>query len=218
MNTKYPNIIAIFVILIAVVVIMVTQDRREDCDIHLENFRKTVQSDLYGQNLKTIQLSPRLKGVILNCKQSNNAGACLDTHQTMQKVMEALNRLPKSCYPALHEEGPLKGALIEVMKLYTEIAWGESPPARTNQIGEGTWLEYSDYAFFCHLKKTFLEIFGREQYAGVELKLVQDLPGDAPILENGKCLNCEFRRKALDVMGFAEIKKRSLLGINCSRF
>jgi hypothetical protein len=218
MNTKYPNVIAAVVILIAVVVIMMTQERRDDCDVHLENFRKTVQSDLYSQNLKTTQLPPRLKGAISNCKQSNNSGACLDTHQAMQKVVEAIHRLPKSCYLALQAEAPLKGAMIEVMKLYTEIAWGESPPVRTNQIGEGTWLEYSDYAFFCVLKNAFIEVFGRDQYFEIELKLVQDLPGDAPIIENGKCSNCEFRKSALQVLGFAETKKRSLLELNCSRF
>jgi len=218
MSLKYQNTIAIFVILIAVILILIFQDRRQECDIHLENFKRHLQSDLYSQKLKTVVLPPRLIGAIKNCKESNNSGACLDVHQTMLKTLEMILRTPKNCYLALAEDNALKGALIQVMRLYTEIAWGETPPGKLSQIGEGSWLGYSDYALFCNIKNTFVQIFGREEFDKTELKLVKDLPGDAPIIEEGKCLNCDFRKKAVDVTEFYEVKKKSLIGINCSRF
>lgn len=218
MTTKYPNTIAIGVIFVGVLIIMLVMDQRDDCSIHLENLKKTLQVDLYSQNLKTMALPPRLRGALLNCRQGNSSGACLDASQIGLKLLQAVNRVPASCAPSLTQEVTIKSALIELMKLYIEIAWGEHPPEKSSQIGEGTWLEYSDYALFCNLKKTFIRIYGKNLFFESEAFLLQNLPGEKVVLEDGKCLNCEYRKPAIQVLGMVELKKRTLLGVNCSRF
>lgn len=218
MTIKHANIIALGIILLVVLFILFSQPQRDECDIHIENFRKVLKADLYVQNLKTTQLPPRIKGAVSNCRNGNNSGACLDVHEIMIRFFDSLNRVPQSCFYKFENDSNVTGALITVMKLYIAIAWGEGPPERLSQVGAETWLEYQDYALYCRTKKSFIQLFGQEKFSQIEAGLVSDLPGEFPILKDNKCLNCEHRKSALQVMGFSEVKKRSLLGINCSRF
>jgi len=215
---KHANVIAIVAILIAVLFIILTQPERDPCAIHIENFKRKLKSDIYVQSLKTTQLPSRIKGALSNCRDGNNSGACLDLIEIMNRLFEALNRVPQSCFYKFEEDSNLSGALIAVMKLFIAIAWGEAPPERSSQVGAGTWLEYQDYALFCRTKQTYIQLYGKEKFSQLEVGLLSDLPGEPPVIEKNKCINCEYRKSALQVLELSEVRKRSLLGINCNRF
>jgi hypothetical protein len=217
-NIRHIHVLAFVVLSLGVAFIFLTQDKRQDCDIFIENFQKATQSDLYSQTFKNSAFPPRVLGALEVCREGNNGGACLDLRQIVLKVLEAGDRVPHRCQEALSLSDPLKNTFIEFLKVYLEMAWGGEPPKSANHLGEGSWLDYSDYALFCRVKNRLLSLYGQDFNQKMESYLLKDLWGDSPIMQGSQCLNCDFRKKALQTMSLSEIKKRSLLGLNCSRF
>lgn len=218
MFTRYPHIFAIGVIFLGSIFIFLTQPKREDCAISVENFRSRHQLDLYSQPQKNLALPPRLRGALDNCRSGNNSGACLDAGQILLSLVQTLNTADTKCLHQIAAENPVRGALLAGMGLYIQIAWGEKPPDRRGQIAEGTWLEFSDLALFCRLKTQFVQLYGQEALKASELAFLANLVGDEPIMQEEECLNCAQRKSAIETLGFEEARRRSLLALNCARF
>ncbi|MCS6838333.1 MAG: hypothetical protein NZ480_05750 [Bdellovibrionaceae bacterium] len=215
---KHPYLMAIVVLLIGAVFIYVTQPKRGDCDVYVENFRKQVQSEIYGEKRGSVFFPPLLLKALENCRLGNTAGACLRVRELTMQILDVLDRFPDSCLKSLTQEEVLPAVFKQVLQLWIEIAWGESPPERGNFCGDGCWFDVSDIALFCRWKNKAIYLFGWETLKGWEPFLLSNLLYDRAIWENDQCVNCDQRRRAIDVVGIDDVKTRSLLGLNCQRF
>jgi tRNA A22 N-methylase len=69
------------------------------------------------------------------------------------------------------------------------------------------------------MKKVFIYLYGEELWKQQEPLWLKDLYHEAAQWNESKeCINCESRLKAIEVIGFKETRKRSLLGLSCSQF
>jgi len=216
---KNPILTASIVIFIAALSFFLFQPPRNECEIEINSFKVATEDAIYFQKGKSQKFSPRLKGAIENCRLVNNAGACLDAFDMLQRVSQKAYLVSEPCYPFLAEEASLKGVLESGISLLAQLGWGEFPPETGSVLGQDSWLEMSDLALFCQLKSTFIKIFGNENWQSLKYSIVKKLPGEKAVFnEKAECLNCENIKSALEVFGAKDAAKKSLLNLNCDRF
>lgn len=213
-----PYWVAFVVFTVASVLFFFIQPTRDDCQLELDNFKLRFQDELYQQKVKSVTLPPKLRGAVNNCYHINQAGGCFHAFQLLDRLLDDLENR-QSCLSIIALEPVIDGVLSAGLKLLVELGWGSGQGPEVGQsISETSWLETADIARFCRLKKQYIRYLGTDEFKKTQMNQLNHLLGEAPILENGQCVNCEFRKKANKVLGEEETKKRSLYGINCERF
>lgn len=209
-----PLLIAVAII-VGVVVIVGINPQYTKCHAQTEIFEKNLRQDLYGRQGQQMGFSPKLSGQISSCKQGNGPGGCFELFATLRKVLRELNKFPESCHEELAGKAEIRGAIETPMGLMVQVAWGEQPPEGPEQ--RYRWFEAADVALFCNLRETYIRLWGEEMFMAFRAGVQSTLPGEAPTFEKGLCTNCEFRKKASQLLTPDEIWKRSLFSSPCSR-
>lgn len=160
-----------------------------------------------------MMFSPRLNREIEICKTGNSPGGCYELFKTLRKVTRELSNFPPECSEDLTAIGEVQRSIREGIALMAQIAWGESPPDSPEV--RFRWFEPADLALFCQLRDTYVRIYGKEEYDQFRMNIVGRLPGEAPAFSEGKCVNCEFRKRATQVMSAEEVWKRSVFSTPC---
>lgn len=216
--TLRPYLTATVVFILAALSFFVIEPTRDDCQIELDNFKTQFKSQLYQQEIKSLSLPPLLRGAINNCYETNQEGGCFHAFQLLERLVSDLETR-QSCLSIIAKEQVVDGVLSAGLKLSVELAWGANQGPESGQyLSAESWLDTSDIARFCRLKRQYIRYLGPESFIAKQTEHLANLVGETPLWENKQCVNCEYRKKANKVFGEEETKKRSLYGINCERF
>lgn len=188
------------------------------CQTKVEMLKELQKGKIFPGKAKRMALSPKIIREVETCKLGNSPGACFEMFSTLRGLIRDLHGFPLECAEDLRDVGQVKGALSEGLGLLTQIAWGEQPPEPGIGSVQQGWLETGDIALFCSLKDMYVRFFGMESLDQLRMGIFSKLPGEAPLLENGACVNCDFRKTALQALGPEEIRARTLFAVRCELF
>lgn len=209
-----PLLVALIFVL-GVVGIIYFNPQYTACHAQVEIFRESLKGDIFQINGRRTHPS-KLTGQVLQCKRSNSPGGCFEMIQTLRKMVREVRAFPDSCSKDLGEVSEVRGALTEGLALLTQIAWGDHPPENAEK--RAGWLESADVALFCDLRRVYVGLYGEEEFQSLRSGVLASLPGEEALFEKGECVNCKFRKNALQALTPAEALKRSLFAASCRLF
>jgi hypothetical protein len=169
------SIIAIVVLILGFVLIVYNDPPKTVCDSQMDLFRQSQKEFLYsrpGPNQTT--QGPLLTELYELCQAGNSPGGCFEFFVRLKKMNQDLDTIPRQCNETAAEEKVIKTALLSSMKLMSRISWGDRGPASTYK--RTAWLDMSDLAVYCGLKKQATRIYGKEFYEDWQSKVISSLP------------------------------------------
>jgi hypothetical protein len=174
-------LLALGAIVIGFVVIVLSDPPRTVCDEQLELVRESQRDFLISRKGAGNSTKPALIGELFSrCKADNSPGGCFELFQRLKKMQADFVSIPGNCSETAVADGNLKGGLLGSIKLMAQIAWGEAGP--TSTLKRNGWLDASDIALFCDLKKTATRLMGPAEFEAWRNGVVAGLPG-ADVLE-----------------------------------
>jgi hypothetical protein len=212
----------------------VIEPPKRRCDTLIDAFQGKHSAWLASPSSRVGGRSSQLQKQLVNCKQANSPGGCLDLFMSYRFFLDDLSPLRLECSEALAQRMNFKSLYEQLISLLVQIAWGEGVPgeeqmAAPSALARGfsalelnqvprrplAWLEPADLALFCRLTGEYSEVWGKDELTRFTQIVLQTLPGDLPVIEAGKCLNCETRRNALQTLPLDRARSRSLFAIPC---
>jgi hypothetical protein len=214
---KSSRSLLIFSVLVGgVLFFFLAQKPHSVCDSQIEVFMESERGSLYSQEIKGQRRGPMFGRQMEACKAGNSPGACYELFALLRRVLRDLDAAPQQCLSEMGSVEHLKPALFEGLELMVLLAWGRQPPeAGMQKFG---WLETSDLALFCSLKRKINQIFGETAYEKLRIELQNKLPGESVVMREGLCVNCENRRTANETLSSDEIWVRSLFSVRCDLY
>ncbi|MES2964928.1 MAG: hypothetical protein V4760_13640, partial [Bdellovibrionota bacterium] len=100
--------------------------------------------------------------------------------QRLKKMQADLVNVPGHCSEDAMADAKISGGLLQSLKLMGQIAWGENGP--TSILKRSGWLDASDVALFCDLKKSAIRLMGKLEFETWRDSVVATYPG-ADLLE-----------------------------------
>ena len=174
-------LLALGVIIIGFVVIVLSDPPRTICDSQLEVYRESQQDFLFFRRGAGNSTKPALMGeLIFRCRGDNSPGGCFELFQRLKKMQADLVTIPGHCSADAMEDANISGGLLQGVRLMAQIAWGEAGP--TSSMRRNGWLDASDVALFCDLKKSAVRLMGSEEFNAWRDGLIAGFPG-ADLLE-----------------------------------
>lgn len=209
-------LLVVGVLLIGIGLFFVIQEPQSVCNAQVEVFKESQAGAIFPRKLKNAERQPVFARTLENCKRYNSSGACFELFSLMRKLVRDLNAAPQECLAPFGEIAEVKTALYQGQQLIAQIAWGDRPP--DVGVSKFSWLEAPDLSLYCQLKRTFLKTYGEEAWEKFRMDTQKTLPGEAPVLEEGNCLNCETMKKASEVLSPEEIWSKSIFSLRCDQY
>jgi hypothetical protein len=186
------------------------------CDLQVDVFKEAQAGQVFPKKIKNIIRPPVYSKHVQVCKEGNSPGACFELFSFMKKFVRDLASAPTECLPNFGEIGEVKRVLSESSQMLVQLAWGDQPPQRGGaRFG---WLEAPDLALFCHLRDYYLRIYGQEKWDSLRVGTYEKLVGEKPVFENGKCLNCAYRKRASEVFSAEDLWALSIFSVRCEQY
>ena len=171
---KTPKtIIAIVALIIGYGLIMASSPPRTVCDEQLDVFKTAQKSFLANQGKTQRSMAVQLFEL---CKSENGPGGCFDFFLNLRKMVEDLERIPKTCSGTLAEDPMIQQLLLKSLSLMSQIAWGDKPSAQVQAKRTG-WLDAADFRLFCKMKTLASRIYGEDQFQTFRESVLSSLPG-----------------------------------------
>ena len=219
MIEKLPKgFIVLAVLLVGILFVILANPPHRLCNSKLEMLQELQKGRIFPSKGKVLARPPRVSREIEGCKLGNSPGACFELFSTLRGLSRDLHTMPIECAEDVQGVGEVRHALKEGLSLLVQIAWGDVPPERGVGIVRQGWLEASDLALFCDLKDLYMRFFGKEEMDQLRMGIFTSLPGEGAILTNGECVNCEFRKSALQVFSQEELWSHSLFSLRCDLY
>ncbi len=188
----------------------------DQCDAVAEGSRMALVGVLFPRTTKDgVSVAPTLPKAVRDCKILNSAGGCVDFFSQARSVVREFE-VSVGCESRLGEVSEFRGVLEQVLVLLSQIAWGDGPPPE-GERGLG-WLETSELSLFCQARQAYLNAFGETVLQETMRKIFSSLPGEKPVFEDKKCVNCETRKSASAVLGDEGVWVRSLFSLRCENY
>lgn len=206
------------VLVVGILFVIFSNPPHRLCTSKIEMLRELQKGKVFTSQGKAMTRPARILKDIETCKLGNSPGACFELFSTLRGLSRDLHGLPMECAKDVSEVGEVRGSLREGLTLLVQIAWGEVPPERgVGSVRQG-WLEASDLALFCDLKDLYVRFFGKEELDQLRMSIFANLPGEAAVFTNGECVNCAFRKNALQVFSPEELWTHSLFSLRCEMY
>ncbi|MBK9294967.1 MAG: hypothetical protein IPM57_11110 [Oligoflexia bacterium] len=150
-------------LIIGLVLIMILNPPHTVCDSKIE---------VYSELIKK-QIKPYSKAMAL-CKEHTELGGCLQFFEVAAKLNNYLDDVGPQCREKLKSNTLTQQWLNGSIEMMVRAAWGSVPP--TSSSNKQGWLQLSQMAFFCKLKKALVESFGEGAWVDMVNYLLNDLP------------------------------------------
>jgi hypothetical protein len=175
---QLPKGVLVFLVLLGgLILIMIAQPPHSVCEPQLEIFKGNQVGFLYPDPKKTYVKTSGFRKALDFCKQGNNAGSCHEFVDGLRKMIEVALSAPKDCLPEISELGEVSGATWQGLELLVRAAWGSAAPR--SALERQGWLDSSDMAVFCDLKKFAISNYGQSQWTAFVDSKLQQLPGSS---------------------------------------
>ena len=218
MLDRIPRPLLVFaVLLIGVSLLFVLQKPHSVCVNQLQLFKEAQAGQIYPRQVKQSQRPALFPRLMDNCKVGNSAGACYELFTSLRKFLRDLNGAPQECLVPFGEESEIRNALNKGTELMVLLAWGSKPPEQGGLERFG-WLETLDLSLYCQLKAMYLKVYGQEAWEQFRMNTQNKLPGEAEVIVEGNCANCDSLKKAPAVLSAEEIWVRSLFSLRCDQY
>ncbi len=218
MLNQIPRPLLVFAALLTgIFLIFLIQEPHSVCNSQLETFKLAQAGLTYPRENEGKTRPAAFDRLLETCKMGNSPGACYELFVLLKKVNRDLEASPQECLPELGSAPEIQRALVKGLQLMVQIAWGDRPP-EAGGSAKTAWLEATDLALYCQLKANYMKAYGQEEWENFRLSVQQTLPGEAPILENGQCLNCQTMKKASEALSPEEIWSKSLFSVRCDLY
>lgn len=170
---RAPKTLVAMVALVAgYFLIIAVNPPRTICDEQLDLFKQSQKPFLLKQGKTQRSMAAQLYD---QCKAENGPGGCFDLFLNLRKMVEDLERMPKTCRQAAGEDELIRQWLLKSMTLMVQIAWGESGAAGYPGKRRG-WLDAADLRLFCRMKNLAVRFYGEEQFHSYRESVMADLP------------------------------------------
>jgi hypothetical protein len=214
---SWPKSVLVAVVLfVGVLSLFVLRRPHSVCDSQLELFSESQKGRLYPVKVKSSLRPPLLPKLIENCKMGNSPGACFELFSNMRAVLRDVQNIPTDCGSTVAERGEITGSLLQTAQLMARVAWGEAPPS--GGAARFNWFEASDLALFCGIRDQYTRLVGADAWDEFRLATHKKLPGEAPVIVNGVCQNCENRKTADQLLPAEEIWAKSVFSVRCEQY
>lgn len=174
-NSLPKTVVAIGAILIGFFLIVMNDPPKTVCDTQMELFRESQRTFLYAPPESKLAKSILVKDLHKLCKDSNSPGGCFEYFQRLKKFVVDLENMPKTCADTVAAESAVKVWLWESLKIIAQISWGDRIPASYSR--KHGWLDASDLALFCDLKKNAGRLYGDHVFAQWREEVLNSFPG-----------------------------------------
>jgi hypothetical protein len=217
MLDQIPRPLLVFtVLLMGVALFFVLQKPHSVCASQLVLFKEAEAGQIYPRKVKTATRPPLFPRLVDNCKIGNSPGACYELFTGLRKILRDLQSGPQECLAELGEEAEIRKAVTSGTELLVRLAWGSRPPEQG--LAKFGWLETLDLSLYCQLKAMYIKMYGDEEWEQFRQTTQAKLPGEAEIIQDGNCVNCETLKKAPAILSAEEIWLRSLFSLRCESY
>jgi len=169
------RVIAIGAIVVGLIFILIYDPPRTICDSQLEVFKKDQDRFLFSTEVRRIKRIPEIERLTDQCRQSAGPGGCFELFSKLGKLAEDLENIPRRCTSEAGRVPEIRKGLLESLALMMMLAWGERPPVSYAQ--RFGWLDTSDVALFCRLKRQAEAFYGAAGWASYRSEVFKKLPG-----------------------------------------
>ncbi len=149
------------------------------CDLQMDIFKKETQNYIYGYAKKAVKFSPEYQKQLALCHQQNSPGACYDWMEGIKKTLHFSHNIPDECSAEKQgfvrdlkqmtgsedKLGPYKKWMSISLYTFSQISWNDSNVVRQ---GLYNWLDEEDIAVFCHLRREYLRLYGKESFTQLQ--------------------------------------------------
>ena len=180
---KLPKIIIAFLVIsVSIVFIMLFNPPHTMCDTQIEHF-KEVQVEVFyknstesckPENPKDLSPCSKIKKEQKLCKTQNTRGACYNYFAYLKKVLKDLRLVSNECHAQIFTNGKIKTTLEEALTLMVALAWRKD--VIYGQKNKFNWLNQTDMALFCKLKKKYILEYEKQSYKQLEETILSSLP------------------------------------------
>lgn len=222
---KIPKpILVLGVLIISIVLFMVNDPLRDECEIQAFVFDNKMKGILTSSKMNGKTQFPKMIYWRDRCKDGNSIGSCsdyLDGLKIMSKELKLMNDKCQVAYSQKNEEFAIYvSRALQIMAL---VAWGEKPPdSVAERLG---WLNLAQMQTFCYLKRTFLLIGEEENFLTLREKVYKEFPDNWPEKLDAENRLPENRPRAYKTainpsgtLGFEQIYQRSIFSIRCDLY
>ncbi len=217
MLDRIPRPLLVFaVLLIGIALLFVIRKPHSVCENQLELFKEAEAGQIYTRKVKAAQRPAIFPRLMDNCKIGNSPGACYELFTAFRKVLRDLDGASQECLAPFGEEVEIRNAVVKGTELLVMLAWGSKPPEQG--LAKFGWLETPDLSLFCQMKAMYIRMYGTEAWESFRLATQAKLPGEAELIEDGNCVNCDSLKKAPAVFSAEEIWVRSLFSLRCDQY
>ncbi len=216
MNNSSRSLLVFAVLVGGVLFFFLAQRPHSVCDSQIEVFKESQKGGLYTQTVNGKKRPAQFGMHIETCRAGNSPGACYELFAMVRRLLRDLDAAPNQCLPEMSEVEGLKPAIFDSIELMVQLAWGSQPPEPG--LTKYGWLETSDLALFCHLKRRTIQIFGEETLEQLRLKVQVKLPGELNDEQDPVCPDCKKRKAANETLSQEEIWVRSLFSVRCDQY
>lgn len=217
MLDNFPRpLLVVIVLALGVAAFFYIQKPITACDLQVDIFKESQAGHLYPRKVKNVSRAPSYFRLNQTCKEGNSPGACYEYFALLRRAMRDLNGAPTECLPQLGELREVRSVMNEGPRLMAQMAWGDEPPARgAARFG---WFEAADLALFCQVRDFYYRMYGQDTWEKMRMSTYPLLPGEKAIFENGKCLNCDYRKKASEVFTPEDLWALSVFSLRCESY
>jgi hypothetical protein len=220
MKFKWNTLLVPGVLFIGVLGIWITQKPHTICDSQVDIFRESQRGLLYSKEEKGKRQVAQYKRFFMACREGGTPGSCLEYFSLIRRVLRDLDSTQLNCSEEFREIPEIRLVLSNAIEIFVTLAWGKSPPSMGDR--QYQWLNSSDIALFCSVKKNFVKIYGESNFETSATQVISVLPGEpVKLSSDGKCLNCDGegkRKMAPLVLGQDEIWAKSLFSVRCESY
>lgn len=150
-------------LLAGLALIMIINPPHTICDSKIE---------IYSELIKK-QIKPYTKAMAL-CKEHTELGGCLQFFEIVGKLYNYMDDVGPQCKEKLGDDKLTAQWLKGAIEMIVRASWGSVPPASSSY--KHGWLQVSQVALFCKLKKSLNESFGESEWTEMVNYLLNDLP------------------------------------------
>lgn len=168
------TVLALVAIAIGYLLIIGFNPPRTVCDEQMDVFRESQKAFLQPAG-KKVSKSAAAELFEL-CKADNGPGGCFDFFLNMRGMVDALERIPKTCATTVAKDESVHRWLFRGMTLMAQIAWGDAT-AGSYSTRKHSWLDAADFRLFCRMKAMATRLYGDEGIQGLREGVLADLPG-----------------------------------------
>jgi hypothetical protein len=214
-NSLPKHILALIVIIVGIIVFFLISPPHTVCDTQEEVFKERQVGNIFPTPIKKNKIPAILGRAKEACQLGNSAGACYEYLMALKNLADGLNNSASECVSRLYEISEVKSAMNDGIEVIARLAWGGAPPERPEQ--RFGWLQESEIAVFCRLKKAYVRANGEENWFGLKNRIFPKLPGEVPPESAEPEIQTEGK-KALEVLSEEEVWSRSLFAVSCDNY